>query len=231
MSIKGFNIYEYYINKFINKCSPEGKFKLIFLAISPPISRMNRKSKDNKLCVHKYFYNPYCRDQLRDYVFARVFLRKSLGRDTQQKDFLCKLTKCGVILLDLVYFPTNQEIISELISQESGDANTIRRAIVAYTVNNIKQLVSTEAYIIILYNKHDKTEELVKTIDEIKRRIAEHVKHVKRVLEISDFFPRNKRYNKEHVRKIQKKIIEEIGPKVYEEITKCLRELHGRVFL
>ncbi len=136
MSIKGFNIYEYYINKFINKCNPEKKFKLIFLAISPPLLK---DCKD--LDCHKYFYNPKYRDQLRDCVFAKTFLHKNLEENFHQREeFLCKLTRCGVILLDLVYFPTTQKALDKMISKRDIDGANIEEHIINTTLNNIKQL-------------------------------------------------------------------------------------------
>ncbi len=223
MNIRGFNIYEYYINKFVEKCKPSGKFRLVFLAISPPLSKVECEDYDNVYCYYKYFYNYRCRDGLRDKVFARVFLGAKLGEDyKERRELLCKLTRCGIILLDLVYFPTTQSILSRMLMGNEGEGRSLEEAIISYTVNNILELRSHDTHVIILYNKKDNRIRLMKILDKIKEQIEPHVKQVH---EIQDFF--TGKYSEKHVEKIREKVKEALGDSGYKEIVECVKGSNG----
>ncbi len=236
MNIRGFNIYEYFINKFIDTCNPKETFKLIFLAISPPLPKTECKDKDNTYhkrsyddvyCYYKYFYNYRCDDSLRDYVFAQVFLEAKLNGDykvKESREFLCKLTRCGIVLLDLAYFPTTQSMLNRILAEEESEEGGMEKAIVSYTVNNILELGSHDTHVIILYNK-DNRMRLVEVLNKIKEQIKPHVKQIH---EIQDFFSR--RYSKEHVEIIIGKIKEALGNDGYKEIVKCVKGSVGKSY-
>lgn len=195
----GEKYYLTFINHFIELYADPNGFNYFFVAVSPPTR------------VPRFFYNFTTSDSLRDEVFKPLFN----AAHSDDYNFLRALTSAGCILLDLVYYPTTQSNLNEVLK-----VREFKEAVVRNVIDNISNLVrhccQGEIYLIKLYGTKSKNyqniEDTMKQIDkELKKRFSDVC-----VKEIPDFFSR--RYEEEHKNKIRR-CLEEL--EIYDEL--CYR--------